>query len=58
MCETESDLSAIGLGQPRLFYCSIAVAGVLLGLELFLSVYYFEPPSNSCFLYFEQIIWL
>ena len=57
MCEM-SDLSEIGLGQPRLFYCGIAVADVLLSLELFLSVYCFEPPPNFCFLYFEQIAWL
>ena len=54
----ERDLSSIGLGQPRLFYCGIGVAGVLLSLELFLSVYYFKVPPNFCFLSFEQILWL
>ena len=56
----ESGLSAIGLGQPHLFYCGIATAGVPLSLELLLSVYCFEPPLNFCFVYFEQIVrlWL
>ena len=50
----ESDLSVMGLGQPRLFYYDIAVAGARLSLNFFSQIITLNLLPISAFYIFAQ----